>query len=188
MNSRYGGIVLAGGSSTRMGVDKAQIAVDGMPMLDRVVQTLSLVCDDVVVVGGERTRTDVRCIADRYPGEGPLGGIVTAMDDISAERLVVVACDLPMLDVATIRTLQEGLDRSGTALAVPLVEGRRQWLCAAWQRCALDVLRTRFIEGERSIHRAVHGLSETVIIPRDSTPLIDIDTPEELAERPQYPT
>ena len=83
MTDRAAGAVLAGGASSRMGADKAFIAVGGVPMVLRAVTALRAAgADPVAVVGGDGPRLQglgLSYISDRYPGEGPLGGIITAL-------------------------------------------------------------------------------------------------------------
>ena len=175
------GVVLAGGESLRMGVDKAEIVLnDDVTMLDHVVTTLSAVCEEIVVVGGKRNRSDARCVEDAFPGEGPLGGLVTGMAEARGDIVLALACDLPGLTTTAPEALCVALSQTNADFAVPLARGRRQWLCSAWKRRAGDVLSERFRAGERSIRWAVGGLSETAILLADDAPLTDADTLEAL--------
>src|SRR5258706_3748293 len=107
----FAGAVLTGGRSTRMGRDKALIAVDGVPLAVRAATVLrDAGASAVVAVGGdidalEALGLDAR--PDLYPGEGPLGAILTAFDAASTDLVVVLACDLPSVDPATVRRLLE---------------------------------------------------------------------------------
>ncbi|MET0580139.1 MAG: NTP transferase domain-containing protein, partial [Ilumatobacteraceae bacterium] len=77
------GAVLTGGSSRRMGTDKAFVEVDGVPMAERVAAALSGGgCSPVSYVGGDvalLARFGRTVHADRFPGAGPLGGVLTAL-------------------------------------------------------------------------------------------------------------
>src|SRR5947208_16758174 len=76
------GIILAGGASSRMGMDKALLHLDGTTFLGRIVETLDRVVDEVIVVGRERLPRDAaraRVVTDELPGRGPLGGLLTGM-------------------------------------------------------------------------------------------------------------
>src|SRR2546423_1571312 len=75
------GYVLAGGESTRFGRDKALVEFDGQPMLLRMRELLGCVSGRVTVIASPERYAGlgVECIADRWPGEGPLGGILTAL-------------------------------------------------------------------------------------------------------------
>ena len=77
------GVVLAGGASSRMGADKAFIEIEGEPMVVRAVGALRAAgAEPALVVGGDAARLGalgLDAVADRYPGQGPLGGVLTAL-------------------------------------------------------------------------------------------------------------
>ena len=94
--------VLAGGMSRRMGTDKALLPLrPGDPPLAAVVlERVAAVAGEVFIVASHRPGYDrfgVPVVADRFPGTGTLGGIATALAAASAERCLVVACDMPFL-------------------------------------------------------------------------------------------
>ena len=92
------GAVLAGGASSRMGRPKAFIEIDGRTLLDRAVGALTAAAiDPVIVVGGDQAAIEAaghRFVPDEYPGEGPLGGIISALGAVDTDLVVVLACDL----------------------------------------------------------------------------------------------
>jgi molybdenum cofactor guanylyltransferase len=184
----FAGAVLCGGRSRRMGRDKALVEVGGVPMARRVASALADAgAADVVMVGGDAAalaRLGLRAVADRWPGYGPLGGIVTALSALgAAELLLVAACDLvdpsPATLAATVGALA-GADHA--AVAAPVLDGRPRWDQAAWRATALGPLTRQFESGERAIHRAVAAAQLTVVdvpgVPRSS--LLDADTPADL--------
>ena len=95
----FAGAVLAGGASRRMGSDKAFAEVGGRPLVARAADTLARAgADPVAVVGGDAAglaRLGLHRVPDRWPGEGPLGGLITALDTSPRPVTVIVACDLP---------------------------------------------------------------------------------------------
>lgn len=99
--------VLTGGASRRMGTDKASIVLDGITLLERAIQTLQGLSDDVFVVGDrpDYHRYGVRVVADAFPGAGTLGGIGTALRCAQHSRVVVVACDMPLLSASLLRAM-----------------------------------------------------------------------------------
>lgn len=135
------GAVLAGGRSSRLGRDKALLEVGGETLLARAVRTLASVCDEVIVVGPAERRAavpGVRVVPDERPGAGPLGGIATALRATGAERLLVVATDMPLLNPALLRYV---IDLSpGYDVTIPRVEGRTQQLHAVYGRDCLTVI------------------------------------------------
>jgi molybdopterin-guanine dinucleotide biosynthesis protein A len=90
------GVILAGGASTRMGVDKATLTLaDGRMMIEHVADALAAVCRRVLVVGGPPPQLDLPHLPDLRPGQGPLAGIESALAGGSDSQLLICPCDLP---------------------------------------------------------------------------------------------
>jgi molybdenum cofactor guanylyltransferase len=99
--------VLAGGHSRRMGRDKALIKLDGVPLLQRAIETLRSISNDVYVVG-DRTpyhQFGAPVYQDTFPEGGALGGIATALLRARFDHVLVVACDMPYLNADLLRAL-----------------------------------------------------------------------------------
>lgn len=181
------GAVLTGGSSQRFGADKAFVAVgeDGRPMAALVLDALREGgVAEVLGIGGDTGRLAAlgfAAHADDHPGEGPLGGVLTALRLARFEVVVITSCDLPALDAHTVRTLVATLHSSPDAdAAVPVVDGVPQVLLAAYRRSAADPLRVRFEAGERSVRRALGSLTVVPVELDDIGVAKDVDTPEDL--------
>ncbi len=100
------GVVLAGGGSRRMGRDKALLGWSGVTLAARAAGVLRELCDEVVVAGPPRlARRGLAPIADRYPGLGPLAGIHAGLERAAGRRVLVLACDLPLVPAALVRHL-----------------------------------------------------------------------------------
>jgi molybdopterin-guanine dinucleotide biosynthesis protein A len=173
-----------------MGVDKALVVVEGEPMVMRVAHALTDAgADEVSIVGGDAEAfgsLGLGPVADRWPGAGPLGGLVTALDVASAAVVVVLAADLLGPDPAAIRGVVEALAAAASAdLAVPVVDGRAQWLHAAWRRSCRARLEHEFAAGQRAIHRAVAGagLGVVEVAGLTATTVADADAPDQLPPR-----
>lgn len=151
------GAVLCGGASRRMGVDKATIPIDGVPMARRVADALAAAgCAPVVAVGGDAEELGALGLThldDEFPGEGPLGGILTVLAVESPA--VVVSCDVPYIRSETLVRLVEARGEHQAAIACT---EHVEPLCAVWSQSAMPVLRSRFHAGERAMHRAIEGL------------------------------
>ena len=199
------GVVLAGGASTRMGSDKAFIEVDGVPMVVRAAAALTAAgTAAVLVVGGHRARLDdlgLQAVPDLHPGEGPLGGVITALGALGSARsgewaaveaVVTLPCDVIEPDAAAVRRVTGRLggragdpaDPAGGAdLVVPLGSGVPQWMHAAWRLRCLPTLSEAFAGGVRA-PKEVAALLRTVEveIPGEAW-FEDADRPEDLPGR-----
>ena len=151
-------VVLAGGMSRRLGRDKAVEPLGGQPLIARVLSRVAQVTDETVVVVNHTARAselpldkDVVAAVDRYPDSGSLGGIFTGLEAAAAEWALVVACDMPFLNVPLLRrilSLREGRDA-----VVPVVEGRPEPTHAAYSRRCLPHIERRLQANDLKISR-----------------------------------
>jgi len=170
------GAILTGGSSSRFGSDKA--AVIGPLALD-ALRGAGL--DPVLTVGGGGNELGVPNLEDRYPGEGPLGGLATCLTYASSGWVLLIPCDHPLLRSEHLEPLVEALNGevSDDEAVVATVGGRAHpsiacWP-ASWARPAHQAMRS----GERRFRRALelgawHGIEI------DPAALEDADDPETL--------
>ena len=99
--------VLAGGASSRMGLDKALLEVDGQAAVNRTGDLLAALFPAIVVITASsavRSACKFPCIPDQHAGLGPLAGIEAALNHFQAP-VFVVACDMPCLDPGLIAGL-----------------------------------------------------------------------------------
>ena len=127
------GVVLAGGASSRMGVDKATVKIEGRSMLDRVAASLEVVTDRLVVAGRSEPVSGLTGLPDPAPGRaGPLAGLTAALREAGAagaEAVILVAVDQPFVRPETLARLIDGY--AGQAV-VPVAGGVRQVTCAVY--------------------------------------------------------
>jgi molybdopterin-guanine dinucleotide biosynthesis protein A len=180
------GLLLTGGSSRRMGHDKATLVIDGEPSARRLGALLAEVVDPTLEVGPHCS--GLAAIAEEPPGEGPLVALVAGWSALSRAghegSVVVLACDLPLVTAAFVRWLAQ---HPGERSIVPLVDGRPQPLCARWS--ALDLRRSaaRAAHGARSFRELLDEMDPVTVGPGDwagvalPSALTDADTPDDLA-------
>ncbi len=163
------GYVLAGGGSTRFGQDKALAEFDGRPMLLRMQGLIRSVLDDVTVIAAPRKYSDigVESLADRWPGEGPLGGIITALvlsEEASDAREwnLVIGCDMPFVSREWLVYMVERAVSSTAEVLAPRSMSGLEPLCACWRTSARPKLQGAFEEGVRKVTDAMKRLDMEV--------------------------
>lgn len=180
------GAVLCGGSSTRMGRDKATLEVGGVAMAVRVADALRAAgADEVRAIGGDAAaleRLGLEVQPDDEPARGPLGGTLTAVRTASRPFVAVLACDLLAPSAAAIEATVTALrSRPDAVGAVPVVDGHHQWTHAVWRtQPARDALSAAWRTGARSLRRAARGLTVVEVRGLDPAAVADADTPGDL--------
>ncbi len=172
-----------------MGRDKALIRLDGVALVDRMAGTLKNAgCAETVAIGPRRLAGEVDHVDDLHPGQGPLGGILTALDVAARrgfDRVIVVACDLIWLDSATLVQLVaavEERDHAGPGARADVIVARSdrpEPLCALWSCSATPSLAAAFDSGRRAVHQALTDL-ETVEVHVSHSALRNANNPEDL--------
>ena len=189
---KISGIVLAGGMSRRLGRNKAVEHVGRMPLLSRVIDRLSQVTDQTVVVVADAEQASELPIPhsatiapDVYPGAGSLGGIFTGLSAAAEEWGIVVACDMPFLNLDLLRhmlSLRDGYDA-----VVPVIDGRPEPTHAAYSTACLPHIERRLQANDLKIARffdqiRVNYLSQSEVEERDPERLsfFNVNTQEDL--------
>jgi molybdopterin-guanine dinucleotide biosynthesis protein A len=163
------GFVLAGGKSSRMGQDKALLALNGQPLLQRAAYLVRAATGaDAVVVGAKREGfADCAFVSDDWPDAGPLGGIATALRVTDAEWNLIVACDMPYLTRAWLEFLIGRAQASAADVVLVENNGRLEPLCAMYHRRSEAALRAALGRGMRKVTEVLRSLQLDTIQPAE---------------------
>lgn len=188
------GFILAGGVSARMGQDKASLEIGGVPMLVRTAQLLEPLVSrraGVTVIADPKRyeKLGLRVVPDDRAGQGPLGGIVTALRLSPCPWGLIVGCDLPYLTREWLEYLLGRAAASAAELVVPEGPNGPEPLCAVYhKRCEASFL-AGLARGVRKVTEAFVGRDVEVIAAEEWKPfdrqgllLRNMNTPEELVE------
>nr|WP_299382152.1 NTP transferase domain-containing protein [Allomuricauda sp.] len=132
------GLVLAGGKSTRMGSDKAQLNYHGMPQQEYLYQLLEQICDKVFLSVRKEQQSlfseAFGTITDMNEYRGPFNGILSAHKIYPKVAWLVVACDLPLLDLHSLEYLKESRNPAKKATSFATHEsGLPEPLVTIWE-------------------------------------------------------
>jgi molybdopterin-guanine dinucleotide biosynthesis protein A len=167
-----------------MGRDKALLPYRDATLGRTVAEAVQAAAGNVCMVGNPRRHGVLGCpiVPDVYAGEGPLGGILTALQNSSADWNLIVACDMPELRTDFLRQLLDAADRCEGDALVPIgPSGRLEPLCAAYHRNSRQGLDQAFARGVRKIAVALEEVrTVTWPIPEVSC-FQNVNTPEEWA-------
>lgn len=176
------GFVLAGGRSSRMGQDKALLALGGETLVERCLRRLGEVCAEVSIAGGSAELARFgRVVPDVSPGCGPLGGIVSALAESRFTWNLFLPVDAPFVPVSCLKALLSAAMDSGTG-AVACVEGRLQPLCGVYPKKMLAVLQQELLAGRWKVARAIEAAGPVEEVDfRDARWFVNLNTPEDFA-------
>jgi molybdopterin-guanine dinucleotide biosynthesis protein A len=165
------GIVLAGGKSLRLGREKALERVGGKRLVEKAVDSLCPISQEVLVVTSQEqfnniasVNLDARVVVDIYPHKASLGGIYTGLSSANTLYGLVVACDMPFLNIALLHYLADLAP--GFDVVIPRLNDKLEPLHAVYSKNCLvtikqlldkdvlqifqflDLVKTRYVSGD----------------------------------------
>jgi molybdopterin-guanine dinucleotide biosynthesis protein A len=173
-NSNARGYVLSGGASSRFGRDKALVRFGSIPLLLQIVKLARTCTSEVAVVAGAHKYGDLdaslEIIDDRWPGEGPLGGIITGLQHSAAtnhpaEWNLILSCDMPFLSAEWLQFLVDRAVASApeTQVILPHSTHGPEPLCACYRTSAAEPLKNVFDLGIRKVTQALKQVRTEVL-------------------------
>ncbi|MCF4967873.1 molybdenum cofactor guanylyltransferase [Nostoc sp. CMAA1605] len=182
-------IVLAGGQSSRMGQDKALICVDGVPLLQKICGIAAHCADTVYVVTPWPERYQhldlphCQFIRESAHQQGALLGFAQGLTQVNTEWVLLLACDLPKLQLELLQDWIARLDNVDDQAIAALAHHDKGWevLCGFYRRrCLLQLL--EFInQGGRSFQRWLQSYPVEILPLSNPEILFNCNTPEDLA-------
>ncbi|MCL2437713.1 MAG: formate dehydrogenase accessory sulfurtransferase FdhD [Coriobacteriia bacterium] len=135
-------VILAGGRSLRMGVDKTQVDLSGIPLLAHAVNRASSFADEVIIVTNRPDsivtnafQTKVKIITDKVAYQGPLGGLVAALETAENNWVVALAADMPWVSTEVIAALWDAREADDSLdVVVPVSDRGPEPLLALYKR------------------------------------------------------
>jgi molybdopterin-guanine dinucleotide biosynthesis protein A len=182
------GLVLAGGRSSRMRSDKAALTYQGEAQLERAVSLLGTILPRVFVsVRADQAEEPLRArferIVDRHQDIGPIAGVLAAQAAHPAAAWLVLACDLPLLDAATLGNLLRERDAARMATAYRSShDGLPEPLCAIYEPASAAALAAHLAAGKHCPRKFLLSADAKLIDEPNPRALDNINTPEEYAQ------
>lgn len=151
------GIILAGGSGTRMPGDKAFMEVGGRRVIDIELEVTSGLFTETLIVGNAQRiealsvyrRGGVRVLEETVRQKGPLGGVLSGLELSNSEENFVMACDMPFIKREAIAYILGQL--SGYQVAVPLTPEGLEPLHAAYRKDCSGAIRRQVDSGNLKV-------------------------------------
>jgi molybdopterin-guanine dinucleotide biosynthesis protein A len=183
-------VIQAGGSSRRMGRDKAFVKLNGTPLVEHVIRRLADIGDETLIVTNHPqgySPLGIRTVSDAIPSSGALVGLYSALYGAHGDTVLVVACDMPFLSRAL---LEYQLQLAPQAdVVVPLHQNYYEPLHAVYdRRVCLHAVEELLQAGEERVvslypHVRVLTVGEAVLDRLDPSGLsfFNVNTPQDLA-------
>lgn len=177
------GLVLAGGKSIRMGTDKGALDFHGKPQREHMADLLIPLCEEVYlsVRAGQEVPSDHALLEDTFTGLGPYGALLSAFRFDPDSAWLLVACDLPLLDSATLQQLKQARNprKIATAFQSPLNEFPEP-LITIWEPKAYQYALHFLAQGYSCPRKVLINSDMELLHAKHPKMLMNVNTPEEL--------
>jgi molybdopterin-guanine dinucleotide biosynthesis protein A len=136
-----------------MGADKAFVPLEGRTLLDHALALAKSVSSEVRIVGSrEKFAALGEVVEDEFPQHGPLGGIHAALRASGSELNLMLAVDMPFVEVRFLEYLFQEADRHESAIVtIPRADGAWQTLCAVYRKPFADLAEQALRAGKNKI-------------------------------------
>lgn len=176
MISDISAYILAGGKSSRFGENKALYNYDGMPLVQRVVETVRSVIPQIGIIANQPDLyafLGLPVHTDIIPGLGPLGGIYTALHNASTQYVFIAACDMPDISPRIIEYMITVKDNHD--VTIPWNDGFYEPLHAIYSRSCLPVIEDVIGRDERRVSAflEIEAVATRKVLPEEISPLAD---------------
>ncbi len=189
-------VLLRGGRSRRMGMDKALLSWEGKTFLQTIADQMDIFEEKYLSVAAEPDKAACpevthldgllqgwKVLPDRIPNCGPMGGIWTALSACRAEWALTASCDIPAVRQSFFLKLLDSRSEDVDIVCPVTSDGRMHMTCALYRRSAAPLLEARLREGNyrmRSLFSCCRVKTVPVTDPEEERMLSNINTPEEL--------
>lgn len=159
------GFILAGGKSSRMGTEKALLAVDGKTLIDHAIAQARSISEDILIAGPKETFSAYgRLVADVYKDCGPLGGIHGALTRTQTDLNLMLSVDTPFITKDFLAYLADAARNNPQAVVtVPRTKDGLQPLCAIYRKSFLPMAEQALKEGRLKLDALFHPASTHII-------------------------
>lgn len=180
-------LIIAGGKSSRLGVDKRFVEVGGVGLLETILRKASatdfaekFLCveDELSALKNLATKYGVRLIVDEIKNSGPLSAISQGLSASKTDWNLAVSTDMPFFEFTAVAKLTEKF--SSAQAVLPEVDGRAQPLAGFYRREVAKLFRGEVLSGQRKIIEAIKKIPHELAAVDDSVAFFNVNTPADL--------
>jgi len=180
------GIILAGGKSSRMGVDKGLLEVNGQPMIQSIIDTLKSITKTILIISNnsEYKKFGIPVYEDLIKEQGPVGGIYTALEKTDTETNIIISCDTPFITTEVLYKLLQNSETEKVVIAKH--NGREHPLLGIYKKESSKVFKSNLDQNQLKLRLVNTQLDyKVVVLPNEeftNRTFANINTKEDLKQ------
>lgn len=186
--------ILAGGENRRFGSNKALAPWFTGHVIDAAVQAAMVACQEVIIIANEPepySYSGLPVFPDILPGLGPLAGLQSALRHAKAERVLLLGCDMPLLNSELLDLMWK--IPTWAPVVIPVTPQGLEPLHAIYHKSLLSIVEHRINSGNLSLQSLVREIPCHIISPYDIIKICpslkcftSVNTPEKLARLEKF--
>ncbi len=141
MYKALSGVILSGGKSKRMGVNKSLLKINGITSIERIALLMSEIFENTILITNEPELykyLNLETYRDIEQGKGPLGGIHSGLIHCKTQKAFIISCDMSFMTKEMIKFIAEY--KSDEKIIVPKADGFVQQLCGIYDKTNLSAI------------------------------------------------
>jgi molybdopterin-guanine dinucleotide biosynthesis protein A len=173
------GIILAGGKSTRMGENKSFLLLEGISIIERVINLMQSIFGRVILITNtpaEYNFIPIEMYKDIYEYKGPLAGIHSGLMNSNTDENFIISCDIPLMSREMIEYIYNF--KTSKPITVCKADGYTQQLAGRYSRSVLtaaDNLLRNYEREERDKDQAKRKCKVLSLLDEVGTEIIDAE-------------
>ena len=163
------GIILAGGKSSRMGMDKGLLLLNNKPFVQYSIDALEPLVNEILIVSDnpEYDTFGIKRINDITKDSGPVAGITSGLEASSTTHNLVLSCDIPLINSEILKTIVNAIDETSEIIQVEN-NGKTMPLIALYNRQVKDTFNALLSSNERRLRIAVEAcVSKSIVLNKE---------------------
>lgn len=156
-------IILAGGKSSRMKMEKGLVLFNGKMLVAHVIEAIKKITGNIIIItaNGHYKQFGYPCFEDIIKNKGPLSGIVTGLVNSTTQKNFVVGCDMPFISTSLLQRLLNNCD--GVDAIIAEHKNMAEPLCAIYDKSCVTHFGSLLEQNQLKITDALAGLKTRVI-------------------------
>ena len=156
-------IILAGGKSIRMGEDKGLMFLNGKPMIQHVIDVVQALTHRIIIISNnsDYKKFNYPIFNDSVKNKGPLGGLLTGLENSTTAKNLVLSCDAPYVNKALIELLL--FNSKNYDVVIPIKDKQTHQLIGVYDKNCLPILKKKIANNNLKIKTAIQEMNYKII-------------------------
>ena len=173
--------ILIGGKSERFGRPKWRVVIDDKIILDRIWKSCEHFRYRYVIGKSQPNRLDKPFLSDKLKFQAPINGLYTALNYANTDWVMLLSCDLPLIDAEIFIKLWETKDKTMDAI-IPFANNRHQVTCAFYHKRVIPNVLTAIQANDYSLYKLLDNLNSTDVIFNDDIRFWNMNTEQDFQD------